>query len=154
VKTRIKKRQFITYALTGITIVAFITFSIADAHGIKDQLNNWKLLPQPEHLTELYFTKPNNLPTTYNTTTDQSFGFTVHNLEYRATDYTYQVIEQSSDGSQTATLTQGSFWLKQNQYKTESENINLSNMGTRVKVVVDLTNVNESIDYWTNWSNT
>jgi hypothetical protein len=154
VKARVKNRQFIIYTLVGVIIVAFITFGVADAHGIKDQLNSWKLLPQPERLTELYYVNPNNLPSTYTPGVNQSFDFTVHNLEYRNTDYTYQVEEQSSDGSQTATLTQGSFWLNQNDYKTVSENINISNMGTRVKVIVNLTNVNESIDYWVNRSAT
>lgn len=152
-KTRVKKRQFITYTFIGIIVVAFITFGVADAHGIKDQLNSWKLLPEPERLTELYFTKPNKLPTTYNTTTNQSFGFTVHNLEYRNTDYLYQVEEQSTDGSQAAILNQGSFWLKQNQYKNISEPVSLLDFGSRVKISIDLTNVNETIDYWLNGSN-
>jgi len=153
VKTRVINRQTIFYALLGIIIVGVISFGVADAHGIKDQLNDWKLLPEPEKLTELYFTHPNSLPSTYIAGSTQAVAFTVHNLEYKNTNYKYQVEEQSSDGSQTATLTQGSFWLNQNKYKTVSENINISNMGSRVKVIVDLTNVNESISYWVNWSN-
>ena len=150
----LKHHSLIKYVGGGLVIVAIVMLATVNAHAIKNQLNDWKLLPQPERLTELYFTNPNNLPSTYNLSLTQQFGFTVHNLEYRNTDYSYQVLEQNSDDSQTITLQQGSFWLKQNQFKTVNENINLNNLGSRVKVIVNLSNINESIDYWSNWSNT
>jgi hypothetical protein len=148
VKTRVVNRQSILYALLGVIIIGLISFGVTYAHGIKDQLNDWKLLPQPERLTELYFAKPNNLPSTYIPGVSQTFGFTVHNLEYRNTDYTYQVVEENQADTQTVTLQQGSFWLRQNHYKTVTENVALSDLGSRVKIVVNLSNVNESIDYW------
>jgi uncharacterized membrane protein len=153
VKAHVKNRQSIRYTLLGAIIIALITFGVADAHGIKNQLNSWKLLPQPERLTELYYVNPNSLPSTYTPGVNQKFGFTVHNVEYRNTDYTYQIEEENQAGSQTVTLQQGSFWLSQNQYKTIDENVNLSDLGPRVQIVVNLSNVNESIDYWANRSN-
>ena len=150
----LKHHGWVKFARSGLIVLVIILLASVNAHAIKNQLNDWKLLPQPERLTELYFTNPNNLPSTYNLSLNQQFGFTVHNLEYRNTDYTYQVLEQSSDGSQTIILRQGTFWLKQNQYKTTSENLSLSNLSPRVKVIVNLSNVNESIDYSSNWSNT
>ncbi len=110
-------------------------------------MRSWKLLPEPEKLTELYFTNPNSLPTKYTPGQPQTVGFTVHNLEYATTDYKYKIIETSQDGSQSQTLASGSFGLLQNGYKKEAVNISTVDLGSHVKLEVDLENVNESIDY-------
>jgi len=107
----------------------------------------WKLLPEPEKLTELYFTRPNNLPTKYTPGQTQTVSFTTHNLEYQTVDYHYQITEQSQTTNQSQTLASGSFTLPQDIYHTTSVSIPTADLGPRVKVEVDLTNVNESIDY-------
>jgi hypothetical protein len=78
----------------------------------------------------------------------QTVSFTVHNLEYRTTDYHYQIVEYSNDGSQSKQLASGSYVLRQNA--TEQPNVPVLpvNLGSRVQIVVELTNVNESVDYW------
>ena len=110
-------------------------------------MRRWKLLPEPERLTELYFTHPNSLPTKYTPGQQQTVAFTVHNLEYRTTTYHYQVTEQAQDGTSTQTLTSGSFTLTQNQFRSNALNITLTDLSQHVKVEVRLVNVNESIDY-------
>jgi uncharacterized membrane protein len=115
--------------------------------AIDRQLHSWKLLPEPERLTELYFTHPNSLPTSYVPGQVQTVSFTVHNLEYRTTDYHYVIIETNQDGSQSQTLVSGSFTLPQNAYKKEAVNISTIDLGTHAKLEVDLKNINESIDY-------
>lgn len=124
---------------------------LATSYGaIVRQLNDWKLLPEPQHLTELYFTKPNNLPTTYTVNSPQVVSFTVHNLEYKTTDYHYKIVEYSNDGSESKELENGSFVLRQNATTQPNVSVLPANFGTRVEITVELANVNESVDYWVN----
>lgn len=115
--------------------------------AITNQLNKWKLLPEPEKLTELYFTQPNSLPNTYIPGQAQKVNFTVHNVEYQTMTYQYKIVEESQSGSQQQTLISGSFKLSENQYKSTSFTSPLTDMGPQAKVVVEIPTVNESIDY-------
>jgi hypothetical protein len=115
--------------------------------AITNQLNKWKLLPQPEKLTELYFTQPNSLPSTYMPGESQKVNFTVHNIEYQTMTYSYKIVEENQDGSQQQVLASNSFTLDQNQYQSVSFTGPLADMGPEAKVVVELPTVNESIDY-------
>lgn len=150
---RLSLRRNQAYVLAALSIALVIGLSIGFHTQIKDQLNSWKLLPQPERLTELYFTSPNNLPSTYTPGQQQNVQFTAHNLEYRTTTYTYKIVEISQDGTQSQQLASGQFTLRQNQYEKPSVSITPANLGTQTKIVIDLQAVNESIDYWVNRSN-
>jgi len=114
--------------------------------AIDRQMRSWKLLPEPEHLTELYFTHTNNLPSNYTPGQTQIVSFTVHNLEYQRTTYHYQIIEQNQNSNASQTLTSGSFTLAQNAYRKQAVNIVTTDMGSHAKVEVELMNVNESIE--------
>ena len=120
---------------------------VLNASAIKKQLNDWKLLPEPERLTELYFNNSSNLPTTYTPNQSQSFSFSVHNLEYRNMSYYYTISVGSGQSSSTP-LQRGSFYLAQNHYKKIPVSLAMPDLGSRTKVIVSLTNPNESIDYW------
>lgn len=124
-------------------VVAGVIFRPA----IDRQMHAWKLLPQPEQLTELYFTAPNNLPATYVPGQSQTVSFTVHNLEYRTTTYNYVITEASLDDTTSQTLAHGTFTLAQDQFKKEQLDITLTDIGQRVKVKVGLQGRNELIDY-------
>jgi hypothetical protein len=128
-------------------LVAVIALGVIFHSPIDRQLHSWKLLPEPERLTELYFTHPNTLPSSYTTGQAQTVSFTVHNLEYQTIDYRYVIIETNQDGSQSQTLANSSFMLPQNGYKKAAVNISTTDMGPHAKVEVELVNVNESIDY-------
>ena len=134
-------------ALT-VGVIIIVALGAVFHSAIDRQMHNWKLLPEPERLTELYFTHPNSLPSDYTPGQAQTVSFTVHNLEYQATDYHYVILETNQDGNQSQTLTSGSFTLPQNAYKKEAVSISTVDLGSRVKLEVDLKNVNESIDYW------
>lgn len=104
-------------------------------------------MPEPERLTELYFTHPNSLPSSYTPDQFQAIDFTTHNLEYRTTDYSYLIIESDVSSNKTQTLGGGDFTLAQNGYKKSSVSIPIVDLGQHVKVEVELVNQNESIDY-------
>jgi len=149
---KLLKQLRVAYILIGIVIVGGILIGTLEAQPIKNQLNAWKLLPQPERLTELYYDHSANLPASYTPGRPQSVSFTVHNLEYQSLTYHYSVTA-TPDGSTTATpLTSGTLKLAQNQYATVPLTITVPDLGPRVQVAIKLTstslNVNETIDYW------
>ncbi len=133
--------------VVSIIVVAFILGTAFHAQ-IKNQLNAWKLLPQPERLTELYFTQPNNLPTTYTPGQSQTVHFTVHNIEYRAETYPYKIVETSKDASKTQPLASGRFTLLQDQYQAMNIGVTPVDLGANAKIIIELPTVNEQIDYW------
>ena len=141
-------RQHLAPIIAATVVIILLILGLVFHQPIKNQLNSWKLLPEPERLTELYFTKPNNLPSTYTPGQSQTVSFTVHNLEYRTTAYPYQISEQNQADTQSQTLAQGQFTLKQNAYEHAVSTIVLPDLGSRVKVVINLPNLAESIDYW------
>ncbi len=143
--------------LSAVITVALIAISalliFINNGSIKNQLNEWKLLPQPERLTELYFNDHAKLATTYTPDAPQSFGFTVHNLEYRQTEYNYVVEAISEDGSQRQPLAQSSLELAQDGYRSINISFVPQDLGKRVKIQVTLTYrsdkpVTESVHYW------
>lgn len=135
---------------TSFVVVCALAASLIFHTAIANQLNVWKLLPEPERLTELYFTQPNNLPAVYTPGMPQALSFTVHNLEYATTAYHYTVEEQDEAGISQQALTSGDFTLRQNEYKTVDLNIYLPDMGPKTQVIVTLTNTQESIRYLVN----
>lgn len=137
--------------LLGIAFV-LIGLGIGLLQQIKNQLNDWKLLPEPEKLTELYFTHPNNLPATYRPGQTQTLSFTVHNIEHKTMTYHYKITEAGQNHQAPKTIRQGSFTLRQNQYRTVTASTTLADLGSRVKITADLPTANESIDYWVNRS--
>jgi hypothetical protein len=133
--------------LSATVALAVVLFIIFDFSGIKNQLNDWKLLPEPEKLTELYFTNSNSLPSSYSPGQLQTVRFTTHNLEYQTYTYRYSIVEQYSNGNNVQTLQTGEFTLKQNQYKSVVANVKLVDAGNNARVTIELPSVNESIDY-------
>jgi hypothetical protein len=128
-------------------VVLLIALGTALHAPVDRQLHAWKLLPEPEKLTELYFTSPNTLPSTYTPGQTQTVSFTTHNLEYQTTDYSYRITESAPDGSRAQTVATGAFSLPQNAYKRQNVIIPTADIGQNVKVEVELMNVHESIDY-------
>jgi hypothetical protein len=142
-----KQRKPIIFIGSILIIGCVIVAASLNAHAIADQLHSWKVLPEPEHLTELYFTGSVKLPVFYMAGGAQAIAFTTHNLEFKTTTYHYVVVEQSIDGTKTNTLLSGSFTLKQGQYYTITKYVNLADLGPRIKVTAELTNTHESIDF-------
>jgi hypothetical protein len=128
---------------TVILVIGCVIFQSA----IDRRLYDWKLLPEPQRLTELYFNNSAHLPATYVTGTTQVFSFTVHNLEYNNMTYNYSVSSRSSNYT-TTDLVSGSFYLRANLYKDIRINLTMPDLGPRGQILVSLSSPKESIDYW------
>lgn len=134
-------------ALFVLPVLVLIIVGFIFNSTITKQLHAWKVLPEPERITELYFTDHTKLPTTYVPGKQQIVPFTVHNLEYKPTSYSYSVTQTSEDGLQSTVLATGTFKIESTKYMTSSPPINLSDFGKRSKITVHL-NTSESINYW------
>lgn len=153
-------RQYRVPAALAVS-TAVIMLAVLGAPVIYRQLNDWKLLPQPERLTELYYQNHTTLPASFTPGSPQMFSFTAHNLEYRDTNYRYSVTAQPADSTQSVPLASGSFRLPQNAYKTSQVTFvpseNMAQAGTtpnpRVQIITTLYKDgrqfgSESIHYW------
>jgi hypothetical protein len=128
-------------------LTALLILSLVFRQHIADQLHSWHLLPEPERLTELYFTAPNSLSTTYVAGTPQTVSFTVHNLEAQDMTYRYAVIETGDDATKSADLATGSFALTPSSYNTLNLTVTPMDMGPHATITVKLLNTNEVIEY-------
>jgi uncharacterized membrane protein len=143
-------RRSLALILVPLAIVVVLSLGISFHQQIKNQLIAWKLLPEPEKLTELYFMNPNNLPTIYTPGQKQYVHFTVHNIEYQNETYSYKIVEQNQDGSQIQLLSSGQFTLQQNQYQGLNVGVSPADLGTRAEIIIELPTVNENISYLVN----
>jgi hypothetical protein len=101
---------------------------------------------KPEAFTELYFEDHLSLPGKIVPGKENIFSFTVHNLENRDMQYSYEVYLDQSGAKQA--VDSGSFLIKNNEYKTVIEKFKILLPASRIKVVVDLKNKNQQIDFW------
>lgn len=105
------------------------------------------LLPKKEKFTELYFNDHQSLPTRVLQRKEYPFSFTVHNLEQKSVEYPYEVYTQTKDNKKDI-LSTGKFTLDHNKYKTVYETLNMASVAGRMKVVVNLKNKKQVIDFW------
>lgn len=129
--------------------------------AITKRLADWYLLPQPENLSELYFTDHNELPKSFNAGANQPVRFTVHNLENRTTTYHYKLTAILPDSDTEQQLAEGTFMLDQDDLHNVQEDIVVPALGPRIGIRVDLfyndkteTIASQSINYWSAVRNT
>jgi len=114
--------------------------------SIHGELNNLKLIPQPEHFTELYFNDHLSLPK--NTVAKQpiSFSFIIHNVEGVTTTYPYSVYFEYPNGSHNL-FTSSSVTLADNASTSITINHTFRTSNLTGMVVVNLTPLNQHIDF-------
>lgn len=131
-----------------IVLVAFFVLIIGSVfykNTIIEQLNLWRVLPQPETFTELYFDNHQKLPSIIKDDKDYSFSFITHNLEHKTVTYNYEV----TISSESATLlNKGTFTLKHDQTKRIREELPLYVSIPKSKIEVNLFNKNQKIHFW------
>lgn len=123
----------------AILALAIVTVGYVQRQAIYDQIYDWKLIPRPERLTELYFTDHTTLPKTYTPGETQKVKLTVHNLEYRDTEYTYEITMADENGENVVPLSSGSFKLAHDGTISQSPDVTLVDQGKRSKITVKLT---------------
>ena len=129
--------------IVGVGVLIFFNLNRA---SINNELVGLDLLPKPEKLTELYFNNSINLPDSVPTSQIIRFAFVIHNLE--TTDYTY-VYEVSVNANGTRRIVDsGNVVVKNNQYFVKNEQLKLTSTPGRQEIVVALTNLHQSIDFW------
>lgn len=111
-------------------------------------LNDLKLIPQPERFTELYF-DPTSLPDQIISYQPLLFSFTVHNLEGATTTYPYKVYLEYPTGKQI-TFANGSITLANGAEATTNIKHIFYFSNKKLKVVVKLTAIDQSIDFLIN----
>jgi hypothetical protein len=109
-------------------------------------MNDWKLLPQPEQFTELYFNNYLSLPKTSVAGKPFTFSFTIHNIENATTVYPYAVYFKYPDGART-TLRTGSVTLANDATTTIPITYTFQTSDLHGEVVVALTELNQTIDF-------
>ena len=102
--------------------------------------------PKPETFTELYFENPLSLPSKVNLSEENNFKFTIHNLENKDMEYSYEVYIDINGGKQV--IDKSSVLIKNNGYKTITVNFKITIPMQRFKVAVNLINKKQQIDFW------
>lgn len=144
----IKQLFKLAYLLLGVilVVVGMIVFYNLNRASIYNELAALDLIPKPEKLTELYFNDNANLPGSATSNQVISFAFVIHNLE--TTDYLYDYEVSVIFNGTRHIVDSGKVVVKNNQYYVKNEKFNLMNSAGRQEVVVELTNKQQSIDFW------
>ena len=132
-----------------IVVLLLVTiggFAYAGRNTLYNELNTLKLIPEPERFTELYFDDSASLPRNTVKGEPVSFSFTVHNVEGATTTYPYRVYFQDPSGDQQ-TLTTGTVSLADGASTAIPVSIIYPVSNARGMFVVDLTALNQSIDF-------
>ncbi|CAN5239721.1 hypothetical protein BH09PAT2_BH09PAT2_01370 [soil metagenome] len=140
-------KKIIISVLGGLILgILFITLFFPGQNGIIALMNKYKLLPQPERLTELYLEDHTHLPTTYKRGPNNRFKFTIHNLEHEQFTYDYVVSAVSTESARI--IDKGTFTLEHDGYKTIQERISTPEAVQRTKINISLENKDQSIHFW------
>ena len=101
---------------------------------------------KPETFTELYFEDHLSLPDKVILFKENNFKFTIHNLENKDMEYPYEVYIEVNGERQL--IDKSSVLIKNNEYKTISEDFTITIPLQRVEVVVNLIDKNQPIHFW------
>jgi hypothetical protein len=131
----------------AILVVGMLILFNLNSSSVYNELATLDLIPKPEKLTELYFSNNANLPVHATSNQVVNFTFVIHNLETTDYQYTYDV-SVNANGTRHS-VDRGIVLVKNNQYYVKNEKFKLMNSPGRQDVIVELTNMRQSIDFWT-----
>lgn len=140
---KIFKRAFLLIGV--IVVVVTLIFFNSNKVSIYNELVAFDLIPKPEKLTELYFNTV-DLPDSVTTDQEIRFAFVIHNLEMTNYQYSY-VVFVNTHGTRYI-VDRGTVLVQNNQYYVKNEQFRLVHSLERRNVTVQLTNKQESIDFW------
>lgn len=132
------------------TLITFIFGALFIAYQYKSEiyarLNEWKLIPQKESFTELYFENHLNLPKYIITGRKMDFSFTIHNLEGQAMNYPYAVYFVSDEGRIT-TINSSVATSSDGEYKTIPVEYTLNTLAPSGAIYVELSRKKQDIHF-------
>jgi len=106
--------------------------------AVAKQLDDWRVLPRPERLTELYFANQTQLPTHAAAGTPQVVSFVIHNLEHQTTRYQYTAATVGASSEHKTKLTSATVTLNSGQSRTITLTLLLPVTSERTAVEIDL----------------
>lgn len=130
-----EKRINWSYLVIGLAVL--VALILLFRQPIYDKLYSWDLIPKPEAYTELYFTE--TPPSTFVPAQQTTIAFTLHNVEYQTTDYTYVIEQLDNSGTVLAQLAKGTTNLKQNADSSLTVPITFIDNDATAKVRVTIT---------------
>jgi hypothetical protein len=139
--------KLVPWVIGVALIVGMLIFFNVNRAFIDNELITFDLVPKPEKLTELYFNNNASLPDAATSNQAISFAFVIHNLETTDYQYVYKVSVNANGISHI--VDSGNVLVKNNQYYVKNEKVQLLNAPGRQEVVVELTNKQQSIHFWT-----
>jgi hypothetical protein len=141
------RRRIGIYIACFVTAV-IVTVGIVNHRTVVQQLHDWKVLPETDAFTELYFMNGIVPAVTYTPGISHTAAFDVHNASNRQATYTYTITQRDEAGTHTNTLTTGMLTLAPNQQRTLLPRITPADMGTRSLITITLTTNGQHISYW------
>lgn len=135
-----------TWSVVGLLVILLGAIIYIKRTAIYNEMNNLKLVPQPEPFTELYFDNVPGLPKATVAKQPISFSFTIHNVEYKPVVYPYNAYFETPDGTELI-FASNSVSLASNDSTTITASFTPLASNETGEVVVNLTNLNQQIDF-------
>jgi len=101
---------------------------------------------KPETFTELYFEDHQSLPNRIILFKENGFKFTIHNLENRDMEYSYEVYIDINGEKQI--IDESSVLIKNDEYETVTVDYTITVPVQRAKIVVKLIGKDQQIHFW------
>ena len=109
------------------------------------------ILPHNQTFTELAFNDVNSLPSTISSSNQVKFSFMIHNVGGKTVSYPFVITLEN--GNEYKTLESGKVILDSNGIVNIPENLSVQSTSQRQEVVITLTSLKQSIDFWLKGSN-
>ncbi len=135
----------VTLLVLGFVIVGIIML-VDNVPSLKETLILATTV-KPETFTELYFEDHLSLPDKISLFIENSFEFTIHNLENKDMEYPYEAYIDIDGEKQM--IDEGSVFIKNNEYITITVDYTVTVPIQRSKVIVNLIDKNQQIHFWT-----
>ncbi len=116
------------------------------SYGFERVLTNLNLVPKKETFTELYFEDFDTFPKASVADKSFNFTFTIHNLEGTEMTYPYRVYFLYPNGTEV-TIKQDTVRILNNARRSVNVTYTFQSSGLKGKVVVELSNLNQHIDF-------
>ena len=149
-----KQKSFISKLVLGLSIFVIASLSFFGLDFLYQNNKEFKdtitlaTTVRPETFTELYVDDHLELPSIVKTNQPYYFEFTIHNLENKDMNYSYEVYLQSTKIK--LPIDQKTVTIKNGRSKTIREGFQVNAPITKSKIVVKLLNKNQEVDFWIN----